>query len=59
MMFSSLTDISWNSHHLPPDFLADLFGYEDWGDSCDAHLFFPPPITRARDSELPTLSVSQ
>ena len=23
---SSLTDISWNSHHLPPDFLADLFG---------------------------------
>ena len=54
---SSLTDISWNSHHLPPHFLTDLFGYEDWGDSCDAHLFFPPPITRAPDSELPTLSV--
>ena len=26
---SALTDISWNSHHFPPDFLADLFGYED------------------------------
>jgi len=54
---SSLTDISWNSHHFPTDFLADLFGYEDWGDTYDAHLYFPPAITRAPDSELPTLSV--
>ena len=54
---SSLSDISWNSHHLPADFINELFSYEDWGDSCDAHHFFPPPITRARDSELPTLSV--
>ena len=34
-----------------------LFSYENWGDSGDAHLFFPPPITSARASELPTLSV--
>ena len=54
---SSLTDISWNSDHLPADFINELFSYEDWGDSCDAHHFFPPPITCARDSELPTLSV--
>ena len=54
---SSLTDISWNSHHFPPDFLADLFGYEDWGDTSDSHLYFPPPIARAPHSEFPTLSV--
>ena len=54
---SSFTDICWNSHHLPGDFINELFGYEDWGDSIDARLFFPPPITRARESELPTLSV--
>ena len=54
---SSLSNISWNSHHLPADFINELFNYEDWGDSSDAHHFFPPPITRARDSELPTLSV--
>ena len=54
---TSLLSPNWNSHHFPPDFLADLFGYEDWGDSYDAHLYFPPPISRAPDSELPTLSV--
>ena len=52
---SSLTDISWNSHHFPADFISDLFSYENWGDSGDAHLFFPPPITRPQNF-LPFLS---
>ena len=52
-----LSSISWNSNHLPDDFLDQLFDYEEWGEVEFTEFYFPPPPTAPVECDCPTLSL--